>query len=64
MMPREDFMIPFELQHRHTDGTSHVMVRKPATPEQHDPEATWLRPAEFQCVDCDETIALIPGEKS
>jgi hypothetical protein len=64
MLPREDFMIPFELQHRHSDGTAHRMERKPANPEDHDPETTWLRPAEFRCVDCPEVIALIPGEKT
>jgi len=40
------------------------MERKPASPEDHDPETTWLRPAEFRCVDCPEVIALIPGEKT
>jgi len=64
MLPREDFMIPFELQHRHSDGTAHRMERKPASPEDHDPETTWLRPAEFRWVDCPEVIALIPGEKT
>ncbi|TME35334.1 MAG: hypothetical protein E6I62_00670 [Chloroflexi bacterium] len=64
MIPREAFILPFELQHRHTDGTDHGMQPKHHDPSEHDPERTWLVRQEFQCMDCDETVTLIPGEKS
>jgi hypothetical protein len=64
MIPREDFMLPYQLQHRHTDGTSHAMERTHRDVADHDPERSWPRRQEFQCIDCDETVTLIPNEET
>jgi len=65
MLPREDFMLPYELQHRHSDGSSHPMERAHHDPADHDPEKSWVRGRqEFQCADCDETVWLIPKEET
>ena len=64
MLPREDFMLPYELQHRHSDGSSHRMERAHHDPAQHDPERSWPLRQEFQCLDCDETVTLIPNEET
>lgn len=64
MIPREDFIPPFDLQHQHADGTYHPLRRVHHDPTEHDPEKGWLRRQEFECIDCPERIALIPGETS
>jgi hypothetical protein len=64
MMPREEFMLPFQLQHQHADGTSHRLERVHHDSAQHDPERSWPARQEFQCVDCDETVTLIPDEET
>jgi hypothetical protein len=64
MLPRGDLQIPYRIEHRHTDGSSHAMERVHRDVAEHDPERSWVLTQEFQCVSCDETVTLIPDEET
>ena len=63
MIPNADLTALFSLEHSHSDGSSHPMELEHHDPAQHDPERSWLRRHVYRCLNCKETVELIPNEE-
>jgi len=61
MLPSENLIFPFVMEHAHSDGSKH-RLRQVDDPTEHDQEREWGHAQIFKCTTCDETVAVIPKD--